>query len=432
MAKKSWQLDRRTFLRGSGVSLALPLMNGMALAGASSSTVELPRRLCCFYFPFGVCQKGKYAWFPTGEGEEFEFSHSLKSLEPLRNDVTIMHGISHPKARSMPGHDNGDTFLTGASMKSPHFQNTVSLDQVAAQHLGDKTRFASLILSSDGGVGEPTRTRTMSYTTKGRPIPAMSSPKRIFQKLFGVADEREAERLKSKASMLDHILEDAKSFRNRLGKHDERKFDEYLSSVRHVEKGVERSHQWLKVARPKVNAEDVHLDATPQQPADFVRAMYDMIYLAVQTDSTRITTYQIGQNLGAAFSASALPKAIGLSNWHGMSHKGAEPLGKMNEWLAQEHSRFLTKLQKTPEGDGNLLDRTIVFYGSGNAYAHGSTNYPIILAGGRGLGMRHGQYLKFTQSTPLANLFVTMLQRLNVPAKSFADSTGPMESVLAS
>ena len=158
--------------------------------------------------------------------------------------------------------------------------------------------------------------------------------------------------------------------------------------------------------------------------------MYDLLFLAVQTDSTRLTTYQIGQNLGAAFSASALPKAAGLSNWHGMSHKGAEPLGKMNQWLNEELSRFLTMLRETPEADGNLLDRTIVFYGSGNAYAHGTTNYPIVLAGGRKLGMRHGQYLKFTQATPLANLFTTMLHRLDVPVQKFADSTGEMSEVL--
>ena len=231
--------------------------------------------------------------------------------------------------------------------------------------------------------------------------------------------------------MLDRVLDDARTFQKRLGKHDEQKFDEYLSSVRHVEQGVQRSQQWLDVARPEIDASDLNLDVSPEQPAEFVRAMYDLLYLALQTDSTRITTHQIAQNLGAAFSASALPKAVGLPNWHGMSHKGAEPLGKMNEWLTQELSRFLTRLQQTPEADGNLLDRTIVFYGSGNAYAHGTTNYPIILAGGRKLGMQHGQYLKFTQQTPLANLFVSMLHRLNVPVDSFADSSGEMTEVLA-
>lgn len=431
MATKSWHLHRRTFLRGSGgIALGLPLLNGMAWANEAKVVAELPRRMCSFYFPFGVCQKGEYDWFPKGEGKNFQFSLPLKSLEPLRDDITIMHGISHPQSRSMPGHDTGDTFLTGASMKSPDFQNTISLDQFAAAHVGHKTRFGSLTLSSDGGVGEPTRTRTMSYTRKGQPIPAMSDPKKIFNKLFGVNDSQEESRLKSRASLLDRVLDDAHSFQRRLGKHDSRKFDEYLMSVRQVEQGVQRSQQWLNVARPNVDVSELELDVTPQQPAEFIRAMYDLIYLAIQTDSTRLTTWQIGQNLGAAFSANALPKAVGLSNWHGMSHKGATPLGKMNEFLAQELSRFLTKLHQSPEADGNLLDRTIVFYGSGNAHAHGTTNYPIVLAGGRKLGMRHGQYLKFTQDTPLANLFVTMLQRLNVPSDSFADSTGDMSEVL--
>ena len=432
MANKSWHLDRRSFLRGSGgVALGLPLLHGMTWAGEAQAVAQLPKRMCSFYFPFGICQKGEYNWWPSGEGSSFDFSLPLKSLEPLREDVTIMHGISHPQSRSMPGHDTGDTFLTGASMKSPDFQNTISLDQVAAAHIGERTRFASLTLSSDGGVGEPTRTRTMSYTKKGQPIPAMSDPQKIFNKLFGVMSEREQQQLKSTASLLDRVLDDAKSFQRRLGKHDMRKFDEYLNSVRHVEQGVQRSQEWLDVARPEVDTSKMNLEVSPDQPAEFVRAMYDLLYLAVQTDSTRLTTYQIGQNLGAAFSASALPKAIGLSNWHGMSHKGAEPLGRMTEWLTQEHSRFLTRLSQTPEADGSLLDRTIVFYGSGNAYAHGTTNYPIILAGGRKLGMRHGQYLKFTQATPLANLFVTMLHRLDVPVESFADSNGDMPQMLA-
>ena len=239
MADKSWHLNRRSFLRGSGgVALGLPLLDGMTWAGEAQAVAELPRRMCCFYVPFGVCQKGEYDWFPTGEGRDFEFSLPLEALQPLRADVTVMHGISHPRARSMPGHDTGDTFLTGASMKSPDFQNTISLDQVAAAHIGDKTRFASLTLSSDGGVGEPTRTRTMSYNSKGQPIPAMSDPQKIFNKLFGVNNQNEAAQLKSTASMLDRVLEDARSFQRRLGKHDTRKFDEYLSSVRHVEQGV--------------------------------------------------------------------------------------------------------------------------------------------------------------------------------------------------
>ncbi|MBM81295.1 MAG: hypothetical protein CMJ78_11990 [Planctomycetaceae bacterium] len=431
MAQKSWRLNRRTFLRGTGVSLALPLMNGMAWTGESKVVAELPRRLCCFYFPFGVCQRGEWDWFPTGDGKDFQFSRTLESLEPLREDVTVMHGISHPRSRSMPGHDTGDTFLTGASMKSPDFQNTISLDQFAAAHIGRQTRFPSLTLSSDGGVGEPTRTRTMSYTRKGQPIPAMSDPQKIFAKLFGVTDKDEAEHLRAKASMLDRVLEDARSFERRLGKHDRRKFDEFLSSVRSVEQGVQRSQEWLNKAKPKVDPKSVNTDVTPQQPAEFIRAMYDLLYLAIKTDSTRLTTYQIGQNLGAAFSANILPQAVGLRNWHGLGHKSSEPLAKFHVFLTSELSRFLTRLRETPEADGSLLDRTMVFYGSGNAATHGTTNYPIILAGGRKLGLSHDQYLKFSQSTPLANLFVTMLHRLNIPADSFADSNEQMSEVLA-
>lgn len=443
MAKKSWQLSRRTFLRGAGVSLALPLLDGMNFATAA--TDELPRRLCCVYFPFGVSlppanhEHAQWNWFPRGEGKNFEFTAVLKSLEPLRDQTTIFSGLSHPNGRRMGGHDTGDIFLTGASLKGTQLANSISLDQVVARHAGDATRFDSLTLSSDGGVGEPTRSTTLSFSREGRPIPALAQPQRIFERLFGSDADSKAQRtrLENSGSMLDLLLEHSSSLRRNLGTQDQRKLDEYLASVRAVEQRVDRAQKWLRVPKPNVDPKAANLEANPKEPIEYLRAMYDLTYLAFRTDSTRVATYMIGQVAGATTIANAFPACIGLSgNWHGLAHDagktgGFERLGKFDQFLADQLVYFLKRLKETPEGDGTLLDRTMVLYGSSNSRTHVNHNYPILLAGGGKLGLRHGQALRYGEETPLSNLYATMLRCLKVPVLSFADSTGVLKEVLA-
>ena len=186
--QKSWHFNRRTFLQGTGVTLALPWLDCMAEA---HDAVDLPARLASVYFPFGVSlpsDKSEHAdwnWFPKKEKDTFHFRNSLKSLESLREHVTVLGGLSHPAGRKMGGHDTGDIFLTGANFRGTTYRNSISLDQYIASHIGEQTRFGSLVLSSDGGVGEPTRSTTLSFTSQGRPIPAISSPRQIFDRLFG-------------------------------------------------------------------------------------------------------------------------------------------------------------------------------------------------------------------------------------------------------
>lgn len=443
---KSWHLDRRTFLRGTGVALALPLLDSMSWAGEAKTAAQLPRRMCCVYFPFGVSlppakhEHANWNWFPKGEGKDFEFTSTLESLQPLRDDVTVLGGLSHPHGRKMGGHDTGDIFLTGASFKGSYFGNAISLDQFAALKMGRQTRFPSLTLSSDGGVGEPTRSTTLSFSRSGRPVPALAKPQQIFARLFG---EEEGQSIKAQRrllentdSMLDLVLEHSKSMKRRLGKQDQRKLDEYLSSVRSVEQRVQRSQQWLDVPKPDVDPGSVKLEATPEGPLDYIRAMYDLIFLAFQTDTTRLATYMIGQVAGATTIANAFPACIGLSgNWHGLAHGagkkgGYEKLGRFDQFLAQQLAYFLTRLKETPEADGTLLDRTLVFYGSSNSRTHNNRNYPLVLAGGGKLGLRHGKFLTFDESTPLSNVFVTMLRGLDLPVDSFADSTGEVSELL--
>ena len=436
MARKSWHLHRRTFLQGSGAMIALPLLENMT-HGRESTTGVLPRRMCCFYFPFGVPLKGEWAWWPTEDGSDFTFSKTLAPLAAFRDEVTITQGLCHGNVQSVPGHDSGDSFLTGVPVKAPNYTNAISLDQFAAEHAGHRTRFPSLVLSSDGGVGEPTRTRTLSYNSDGKPLPAMSEPDRIFHRLFGVPTEAERLRMARNASILDRILDHSRSLRLKLGHHDQGKLDEYLESVRTVEKNIQSSRQWAQSATPQVDPTSVNLNvALEHDPDTFLKTMYDLIFLALQTDSTRITAYQIGQNLTTSLACNRLPRAVGLGNWHGLGHaqnKKPEQIGRMQEYVTLQLSRFMQKLQNTHEADGNLLDRTVILHGSTNAATHGTNNYPLILAGGRKLGLKHGQYLDFRSrpKQPCTNLFLAALHAFGVPAEQFADSTGPMSEVIA-
>lgn len=446
MSHKSWHIDRRTCLKGAGVALALPLLEGMLQAGGKPAA-ELPRRMCCIFFPFGVAMPKdgsddrEWGWFPRGEGRDYELTNPLRPLEKLRGDVTVLGGLSHPKGRSLGGHDTGDTFLTASGLSGAQFTNSISIDQYAAQHMGRRTRFASLTLSSDGGVGEPTRSTTLSFSRDGRPVPALASPRQIFQRLFGKEEGEAAkasrQRLENSSSMLDLVLEHSRSLKLRLGVQDRQKLDDYLASVRALEQRVEQSQRWLDIPKPDVDPAAVDLAADPKAPKEYLRAMYDLLFLAFQTDTTRLATYMIGQVAGATTIANAFPACLGLSgNWHGLAHGagkkgGPEKLGRFDQFLAENLAYFLQRLSDTREGDGTLLDRTLVFYGSSNSRTHLNRNYPLVLAGGRGLGVRHGQYLRFDEKTPLANLFVTMLDRLGVPVEAFADSTGEMSEVLS-
>lgn len=445
MAHKSWHLNRRTFLRGAGVSLALPWLEGMAVG--ANAKAELPKRFCAVYWPFGVATPAddapdrNWGWFPTGSGRDFQFTDVLSSMEPLREDVTVIGGISHPNGWSMGGHDTGDVFLTGAKYKSGAYLNSISLDQHIAAAIGHETRYPSLTLSSDGGVGEPTRACTLSFSREGRPIPAISSPRRIFDRLFGQENDttadRKRRRLKNASSMLDRVLEHSRSLNRSLGKQDQKKFDEYLASLRSVEQRVDRAQSWLDVPKPRVDAKTVDIEATQDGPKEYIQAIYDLMYLAFQTDSTRVSTYMIGQVAGATSIANAFPACLGLSgNWHGLAHGarkkgGAEKLGRFDQFLAQNHARFLQRMQDAQEGDGTLLDRTLVIYGSSNSRTHYNHNYPLLLAGGRGLGVKHGRYLQYDEKKMrLSNVFVTILDRLKVPAERFADSTGEFSDIL--
>ena len=433
------KLNRRTALKAAGVSLTLPWMESMA---DQNSPVDPPKRMCCVMFPYGIAvpkdddPERQWGWFPKGQGKDFQLTNVLKPLEPLMDHITVMSGLSHPNCRRMNGHDTGDTFLTGNNLEEVTYRNTISVDQFAAQQLGNETRIASMTLSTDGGIGPRTRSTTLSYSAKGQPIPSLSDPRQIFGRMFGKdqASKRDHVQLETSPSILDLVLEQSKSLRGKIAKSDGRKLDEFETSVRDVENRIERSREWLEIPLPKVDESSLALDANPDSAADYIGVMYDLMFLAFQTDLTRVTTYQVG-SYGPTL-ARAFPAAIGLPpNWHSLAHGakkkgGAEMIGRFDQFLAENLSRFLTRLRETTEADGaSMLDHTVVLYGSSNSQTHVNANYPLLLAGGNGLGLQHNQYLRFDAKTPMSNLFVSMLQSLDVSVDQFADSTGPLAGI---
>lgn len=414
------------------------------MADAAAPATASPRRLCAMYWGFGIglpkedSEHANWRWFPTGEGRDFEFTDSLRPLECLRDDLTVLGGLSHPNGRKMGGHDTGDTFLTGAFLNNQYLENTISVDQVAAAAVSDQTRFSSLVLSTDGGVGEPTRSSTLSYNDKGRPMPAMHQPQQIYDRFFGAGDAdsiAQRRRLKSASQMLDRVLEDSRSLNRRLGKQDREKFEEYLASVRQIEQRVERSQRWLEIPRPELRDEErdmLSLESDDKAPRLFMRTMYDLMYLAFRTDSTRVATYQITNMADASSNAGKFPQLEGFKgNLHGLAHgwnkpEGAVKLGKWDQFMAEQFSYFLRQLGSAQEGEGSVLDNSLILYGSSNSTTHNNNNYPLILAGGSNLGLQHGRYLKFGNDVPMSNLFVTMLNCFGKETQSFADSTGEL------
>ncbi|MFA8018430.1 DUF1552 domain-containing protein [Bremerella cremea] len=461
------KLDRRRFLRGSGFALALPLFGSLLPQNLlADPAVNNPKRLGCFYFPDGVPMPlpedpsyQEWAWFPHGGGTEFTFTNCMTPLESLKGDLTVFSGFSHPQSRSVHGHNNADQFLTGAYIGGgdKEYKNTISLDQEYVKYVGDKTRVASLVMSTDGGTGTARGTHTISFDRNGRPIPAEHRPKQIFDMLFVKKNNDSARRLALSDSALDEMLADAQSLRKTLSKEDQHSLDEYLDSVRQAELKVDKAKQWLSVPLPTVDREQLNLELTTEHPREYLQTMFELIYLAYKTDTTRVATYQIGRENGVGRS-DHLARAIGFNLAHQLSHETKNPNGWKNfglycQFLNEEFGRFVGKLKENPEpaGTGCMLDNTLLLMGSASSAFHLSRNYPIILAGGKQMGLKHGQYINNAgmnfqggpwlgkrepwqdqakgSDLPLSNLYVTMLQRLGVSAESFADSTGVIEGI---
>lgn len=407
------KIERRTFLRAAGVSLALPWLEAMA------STSKFPRRMVTICAPLGVHAP---FFFPGKAGREYALTPYLEALREFRDGFTVISGLSHPNVGS--SHDSGFSFLTAA----PHpeiragFRNTISLDQFAAEKIGGETRHPALVLA-DEGFG-------LSWTRSGAPVPADTSPSRVFARLFleGRPEEVQAQarRLRDGQSILDRVRDQAGKLEAGLGARDRDKLDQYATSVRELERRLARAEEWSRKPKPRVDARPPQDAARPTDVAGKARLMFDLIHLALQTDSTRLVTHML---LGT----SGVPPVPGVSlGHHDLSHHGQDPnkieqLKRVELEVMKALGGLLRKLKDSQEEGVSLLDRTLVFFGSnlGNASNHSARNLPVLLAGG---GFRHGSHLAFNPSAPppLSNLFVSMLQRLEIEADRFGSSTGPL------
>lgn len=445
----AWRMSRRQMLRGLGACVALPLLDCMA----ALPTPSKPRRSVFLYIPNGV---NTLTWQIEKAGADYEFTAPMKSLERHRADITPISGLHHPMVLGKH-HNCEKVWLTGANVPGDGgaFRNTVSVDQVIADAQGAATRFASLEMAIEG--------TSLAWSKDGIQIPAERNTQQIFNMLFGVEkDGKETirRRLSRRGSILDIVAADAKRVNSKLGTDDRSKLDEYLTAVRQVEERTRRADEWLNVPKPVVPAgEAARLQRKLSMAAagEYYRLFYDLMVLALRTDSTRVITCMIGSEAHA----SGIPE-IGISQTrHGLSHHNGDPeqlrrLTQTDTFLVEQFAYLLDQLKAQQEDGTPLLDTTQVLWGSGMAYghSHGNANLPMILAGGKALGYKHGQHVDFNLPTigayntadasahykvcsrpvdndaRVSNLLLTMLQRADVPAERFQDSLGVLKQIL--
>ena len=416
---------------------------------AQEGESKLPKRMLVSYFAYGAYMPNAkngvpgrkedhhdWSWWPCSTPGPLTFNKSSAPFEPLKESVSYLRGLDHAGGWKMGGHSSGDVFATGADMTEREKTNNISIDQVAANLHGHKTRYASLVLGTEGGTGSYGSCKTLSHRGPGRPIPSMHKPQEIFNRLFepyaGKGVEHVRANLKREASILDLMLDHSTSMKNRLGHADQIKLDEYLDSLRAIEQRIERTSQWTHTPLPNVDTKGLNLEVSHKDPQEYIRCMYDLVYLAFQTDSTRFATLLLESEQSSDSEMwNYATYVLGYKGaTHDIAHKRpADYSGQWDRWRAQQHAYFLKRLRDTPEGDGNMLDRTLVLWGSAHPHAsHSTKNYPLQLAGGNHLGFRHGNLHAFEgkQKVPMANLFVSMLNAVDVPIEKFADSSGAM------
>jgi hypothetical protein len=414
-------LSRRMFLKGAGITLALPWLEAMS---ASAATPAIPGRgVFCF---FGLGLNGR-DFTPVDTGANYKITPILKPLEALRKEFTVLSGL---KLTYSGGHVGDRTFLTGTNTRSAGVKLRVSCDQELAQAIGRPTRFPSLVLGIKRGTGfGGYYDHTLSWTPAGTPLPAENRPHVLFDQLFRPDTEqtlkqREAEFLR-RASVLDSLREEARRLNGALGAGDRRKLDEYLTGIRDLERRMQDDRDWLRKPKPSVKAlefgkeQGLDPDKSGLEYRRYQRLMFDVIALALQTDSTRVVSYMArmdGQDGTGAWRDKGNPY-----NYHEMTHHGEDAdklkwFTQADIWYMEEWAYFLNKLRSIREGEGTLLDHTLVAYGSsgGARNAHDNHHLPTMLAGGARLGIKHQGHL-VKEDVRLGNLWSTLFDRLNVP-----------------
>jgi hypothetical protein len=416
-------MPRRAFLKHAGVTLALPWLDAMT-ARAGAPAVEPPRRAVFCFFGLGINGRD---FTPAEAGPNYAATPILKPLEGLRRDFTVISGL---KLTYSGGHVGDRTFLTGTNTRSPSAKLRISCDQELAQAVGRQTRFPSLTLGIKRGTGfGGFQDQTLSWTAAGTPIPSENRPHVLFDLLFRpdtpqTLKQREEEFVR-RASVLDSLREQARQLNDALGADDRRKLDEYLTGIRDLERRMQDEKDWLRKPKPKVESlvfgkeQGLDPDKAGLEYRRYQRFMFDVITLALQTDSTRIVAYMArmdGQDGTGAWRDRGNPY-----NYHEMTHHGEDPdklkwFTQADVWYMEEWAYFLNRLKSVKEGEGTLLDHTLVAYGSsgGAINAHHNHHLPTMLAGGARLGVKHQGHL-VKEDVRLGNLWRTVFDRMNVP-----------------
>jgi len=429
-------LSRRAILRGLGAAVSLPWLDAMVPAFASPSSSAAPLRLAFVYVPNGILMN---QWTPAADGPNFELPRILAPLGPHRENVLVLSGLAQNTGRPL-GDAEGDharasaTYLTGVHPKKTDGAGIcagISVDQVAASHIGNSTRFPSIELALEDGrmVGNCDTgyscaySNTLSWRTPTTPLPPEVNPRAVFERLFGAIDENPADRLKrrrNETSILDYVLDDARRLAAQLGSSDRGKMDEYLTSVREIERRIQ-------VAETDGAQPDPSIDKPTGVPADFpgyARLMFDLMAAAFQTGATRVSTFMLGRE-----GSTRTYREIGISDAHHpiTHHRGnaelIEKVARINVYHMEQFAYFLAKLKSTTDGDGTLLDHSMIVYGGGlsdgNAHDHG--NLPVLVAGKSG-----GQHITYRTETPMNNLHLALLDRMGVRIDSLGDSSGEL------
>jgi hypothetical protein len=420
-------LPRRTFLRGAGTALALPLLDAMIPAlKADRSTAAAPvRRLGFVFYTLGV---NVDRWRPKGEGADYQLSEALAPLAPHKKKFVVLSGLSSDPDRTKAGfHDRAlASFMTGVEPAKGKIQVGISVDQVAAQALGKETQFASLELATEynGALGG------VSYQSATTPLPFEANPRRVFERLFGdggrIDPAAAAERREADQSSLDTVTARIKELKARLGPSDNRKLDEYLQSIRDIERRIKVALEKKTVDLPEVSRPAGIPDSWP----DHVKIMFDLQALALQADLTRVWTFMMAREA----SSMTFPH-LGISmGHHEISHHNFEAdkldaLAKINVNQSELFAYFLTKLDALKEGDSTLLDHSLIMYGSDLSVptVHSQHDLPVIVAGGAAGRVAGGRYIVYPgDTTPLTNLYLTMLDKVGMPTEKLGDSTGKL------
>ena len=430
------RFDRRIMLKGlAGACLPLPALEIMGREAIESR----PKRFCAIYTANGMClpnpanQIDDWSWFPAVKGRDFQFNKSTAPLSPFREQVSFMGGIHNPSGTKADPHVCSDMWLTGAPLHNPKpgTYNSVSLDQVIAQHAKKECRQPSLVLSIDAGVGFLSRTGTISYNLEGKPIPAENSPRRVFERLFrndkdSLGEQRD--RLKRRIRLVDAVLENSKTLDLQLGRSDREKMDQYLTSLGEIESRLVASERWIDVPLKNQDYSKLKLDASPDgEPAEYYRNMFDLIALAFDADITRSIAFMLNREDGMGIS-DTFPIKLGLERTHhNLSHAGDKDgqllFAKYDLFLSEQIAYFLGRLNEFTEFDGKVIDNTIVLFGSGASTTHNPINLPTLVAGGANMGLKHGTYWHRDKAR-MSDLYMSILQAMQLPETSFADSDG--------